>query len=107
MTAVKLRYRSVLLAPATKARLDAYLAYRREGGSGGINLHFLIHRRSARTLGGGSGSLARRTARGMPAQRAATGPHPFSKVYHSETCVRSAGCFSVTIAHRQTLRQAP
>ncbi|WP_218916286.1 hypothetical protein [Intrasporangium calvum] len=41
--------RSILLAPATKARLDRYLAYRRERWPGCINPHFLIHARSAAT----------------------------------------------------------
>jgi hypothetical protein len=47
---IKLADRSILLAPATKARLDAYLAHRREKWSGSINPHFLIHSRSAATL---------------------------------------------------------
>ena len=42
--------RTILLAPATKARLDAYLAYRRQRWPGSINPHFLIHSRSATTL---------------------------------------------------------
>ncbi len=42
--------RTILLAPATKARLQAYLAYRREQWPGSINPHFLIHTRSATTL---------------------------------------------------------
>ena len=42
--------RSILLAAATKARLDRYLAYRRKRWPGSINPHFLIHARSATTL---------------------------------------------------------
>lgn len=41
--------RSIVLAPATKARLDAYLAYRRQRWPGTINPHFLVHMRSAAT----------------------------------------------------------
>lgn len=47
---VALPDRTILLAPATKARLDAYLAYRRQRWPGTINPHFLIHTRSASTL---------------------------------------------------------
>ncbi|ABL79313.1 hypothetical protein Noca_4727 (plasmid) [Nocardioides sp. JS614] len=42
--------RTILLAPVTKARLDAYLAHRRKRWPGSINPHFLIHSRSAATL---------------------------------------------------------
>lgn len=42
--------RTILLAPATKARLDAYLAHRRQQWPASINPHFLIHTRSAVTL---------------------------------------------------------
>jgi hypothetical protein len=42
--------RTILLAPATKARLDSYLAYRRQKWPGSINPHFLVHTRSATTL---------------------------------------------------------
>lgn len=42
--------RTILLAPATKARLDAYLAYRRQQWPSSINPHFLVHFRSATTL---------------------------------------------------------
>jgi hypothetical protein len=42
--------RTILLAGATKARLDAYLAHRRNRWPGSINAHFLIHSRSAATL---------------------------------------------------------
>jgi hypothetical protein len=42
--------RTILLAPATKARLDSYLAYRQQQWPGSINPHFLIHTRSAATL---------------------------------------------------------
>jgi hypothetical protein len=42
--------RTILLAPATKVRLDAYLARRRKQWPGSINPHFLIHSRSAATL---------------------------------------------------------
>ena len=42
--------RTILLAPATEARLDAYLAYRRATWPGSINPHFLVHTRSATTL---------------------------------------------------------
>lgn len=42
--------RTILLAPATKARLEAYLAHRSMQWPGSINAHFLIHSRSAATL---------------------------------------------------------
>lgn len=42
--------RTILLAPATQARLDAYLARRRQQWPGSINPYFLIHTRSAATL---------------------------------------------------------
>ena len=42
--------RTILLAPATKARLDAYLAHRRQQWPDSINAHFLVHTRSATTL---------------------------------------------------------
>jgi len=42
--------RTIPLAPATKARLDAYLADRRQRWPGSINPHFLVHSRSATTL---------------------------------------------------------
>ena len=41
--------RTIVLAPATKARLDAYLAYRRQRWPGTINPHYLVHMRSATT----------------------------------------------------------
>jgi len=47
---VALPDRIILLAPATKARLDAYLAYRRQQWPASINPHFLVHTRSATTL---------------------------------------------------------
>ena len=42
--------RTILLAAETKARLDAYLAHRRNRWPRSINAHFLIHSRSAGTL---------------------------------------------------------
>jgi len=42
--------RTILLAAATKARLDTYLTHRRARWPGSINPHFLIHSRSAATL---------------------------------------------------------
>jgi site-specific recombinase XerD len=42
--------RTILLAAETKARLDAYLAHRRDRWPGSVNAHFLIHTRSASTL---------------------------------------------------------
>lgn len=55
MTAVRdhrivLPDRTILLAAETKAKLDAYLAHRRNRWPGSINAHFLIHTRSAGTL---------------------------------------------------------
>lgn len=47
---IELSDRTILLAAATKARLDAYLAHRRNRWPGSINPHFLIHSRSAGTL---------------------------------------------------------
>jgi hypothetical protein len=47
---IRLADRTILLAPATKARLDAYLANRRQKWPGSINPHFLIHTRSATTV---------------------------------------------------------
>lgn len=47
---VLLPNRTIRLAPATQARLDAYLAHRRTQWPGSINPHFLIHSRSAATL---------------------------------------------------------
>ena len=41
--------RTIVLAPATKTRLDAYLAYRRQRWPGTINPHFLVHQNSATT----------------------------------------------------------
>lgn len=41
--------RTVLLAPETKAKLDAYLAHRHSNWPNSINPHFLIHTRSAFT----------------------------------------------------------
>jgi hypothetical protein len=42
--------RTILLAPPTKARLDAYLDHRMRRWPNSINPHFLIHTRSATTL---------------------------------------------------------
>lgn len=42
--------RTILLAPATKTRLNTYLAHRRQHWPASINPHFLIHARSATTL---------------------------------------------------------
>lgn len=42
--------RTILLAPPTKARLDAYLGYRMGRWPNSINPHFLIHIRSAGSL---------------------------------------------------------
>jgi hypothetical protein len=42
--------RTILLAPETKAKLEAYLAHRHRQWPGSINPHFLIHSRSASTL---------------------------------------------------------
>ncbi|MHB1488874.1 MAG: hypothetical protein ACYCTH_00060 [Cellulomonas sp.] len=46
---IQLPDRSILLAPATKARLDAYLAHRHRRWPATINPHFLVHTRSALT----------------------------------------------------------
>lgn len=42
--------RTILLAPATKAKLDRYLLHRHQRWPGSINPHFLVHSRSASTL---------------------------------------------------------
>lgn len=47
---IHLADRTIPLAPATKTRLDAYLADRHERWPGSINPHFLVHSRSATTL---------------------------------------------------------
>ncbi len=47
---VMLPDRTILLAPATQARLTAWLTYRHHRWPGSINPHFLIHTKSATTL---------------------------------------------------------
>lgn len=47
---IRLPDRTILLAPATKARIDTYLAHRRDRWPGSINPHLLIHSKSATTL---------------------------------------------------------
>lgn len=47
---IRLPERTILLAPATRAKIDNYLAYRRDRWPGSINPHLLIHTKSATTL---------------------------------------------------------
>lgn len=46
---IQLPDRTILLAPATKSRLDAYLAHRHRRWPATINPHFLVHTKSALT----------------------------------------------------------